>query len=84
MTKFTLILSAIGAGSLGLAMPAVAAPVEPAAATSQSDAMPANNARSDQRYCTIHRQTGSQIHRKMCATRDQWIARQGVDPLAVR
>ncbi|HEX8413927.1 MAG TPA: hypothetical protein VF637_08580 [Sphingomicrobium sp.] len=84
MTKFTLILNAIGAGSLSLAMPAVAAPVEPAATTSQRDALRANNARSDKLYCTIHRHTGSQINRKMCATREQWIERQGIDPLAAR
>ena len=61
--------------------PAAAAP-DPDATTRAKKSQEAPRATSkDTRYCIIDRITGSIIERKVCKTRDQWLA-QGVDPLA--
>ena len=84
MTKFALTLSAVSATLLTLAAPAVAAPIEPAATPTPSETAPASSARNGQRYCSVNRATGSYINRKICKTRDDWMASQGIDPRTVR
>lgn len=61
--------------------PAAAAPDPDAATRAGKQEAPRTTSNKDTRYCIVDRITGSILERKVCKTRDQWLA-QGVDPLA--
>ncbi|MCH4892056.1 MULTISPECIES: hypothetical protein [unclassified Sphingomonas] len=74
------IARAIAAASFG-ALATVA--IGPAAAETKASAPvdTAAQAASEPKYCVMVDTTGSRIKRKVCATRAQWIEREGYDPL---
>ena len=72
---------------LHLILAAAAAAISPAptldAPVAPASTGPAQAADRPQRYCVIDSITGSMISRRICQTREQWLA-QGFDPLAPR
>lgn len=72
-----LILSSIAGAVLALAVPALAA--SPDGASNGATATPAQ-AKPTQRYCVMYDSTGTRIQRKVCKTREEWLA-EGFDPL---
>jgi hypothetical protein len=67
--------------SLG-ATAAFAAPVDPSKAPAASARAAAVKASPETKYCVVQTFTGSMLPRKVCRTRDEWIAREGFDPAA--
>lgn len=70
---------AFAAAAATLSVPAGAAELQPGVAIAPVSAPTAS---PNTRYCVVVKATtGTIIDRKVCRTRDQWLA-QGVDPLA--
>ncbi|MCD2325513.1 hypothetical protein LQ953_15955 [Sphingomonas sp. IC-56] len=69
--------------SLG-ATAAFATPVDPGKAPTASARVAAAKASPETKYCVVEAFTGSRVPRKQCRTRDDWIARDGFDPLAAK
>lgn len=66
------------------ALGAIAAAATPAFAETKAPAQPVDasaQASDDTKYCIMASNTGSRIKRKVCATRAEWIEREGYDPL---
>lgn len=61
---------------------AFAAPVDPSKARAPSARVAAAKVSPDTKYCVVDSFTGSRVPRKVCRTRDEWIAREGFDPAA--
>lgn len=77
-------LAVVAALSVLATVPVAAATAGPSAAPTAApvDATLAGQARPNTRYCVlIPAETGTIINRKVCHTRDQWLA-TGFDPLA--
>ena len=69
--------------SLGATV-AYAAPADPSKASVASARVAAAKASPNTKYCVVQTFTGSMLARKVCRTRDDWIAREGFDPTAVK
>jgi hypothetical protein len=74
-----LAVAALGAGDRD----PVVNPATPVAATAGAETpVETRTPRADTRYCIVHKPTGSLLTRRVCRTRDQWIERDGFDPVA--
>lgn len=71
------VAATLGAVAVTGVAPAFAETKAPVAA-SETSAQASENTK----YCIMASTTGSRIKRKVCATRAEWIEREGYDPLA--
>jgi hypothetical protein len=78
-TSRAAIVFAVAAAFVSVAaMPAAAS--DPKAPKTQETPKPAK----EKLYCVQGTTTGTLIPKKICKTRDQWIAREGFDPLEAK
>ncbi|UIJ47030.1 hypothetical protein LZK98_08825 [Sphingomonas cannabina] len=66
----------------GAKMLDAATPASAPASVSTSDAQAGS--KREQRYCVKQETTGSILTYRKCLTREQWIAKEGFDPLAAK
>lgn len=70
------VIATLGAVAATGAVPAFADTKAPATSTETVEQISENT-----KFCVMVDTTGSRIKRKVCATRAEWIEREGYDPL---
>lgn len=73
--------AALFAAALAVGATAASASIDPSKAPVPTAKTNVSKGATTTKYCVVDSFTGSRVPRKICRTRDEWIAQQGVDPL---